>query len=162
MASLLPPYSKKHILIFGSVTLMLSFGLVYLLSLNLAPAKESKTSIVMADSQKLQEDFDQAFEELEKDNAHAALVVHNLFILDIRPEDEFKKAHITGAKNIHPADLKGALFAEDVNLVIYGKSAEDLEAARENLAEQKTATIQILSDDLSSLESQGYPITSQP
>lgn len=157
MSFFLPPYSKKHIIIFGSTLLVLLLGIVSLYNSNLATPSFTVTATT---GEEIKEDFKAPLAKAQADRATVAWSQDNFLILDIRAKDVYSAKHIQGSLSAPLAQLKYAALDPETDLVIYSTSDEDITKATAIVKDLGVKHVFTLNDSLDELSKQGYKLAS--
>lgn len=162
MAFLLPPFTKKHIAILGSITLLAYLGVLLLIfQTSQRASASSPAERVKVDAVSVQKDFKQPLAMAQKGDFDTALVNNKFLIIDIRPWRDYQQSHIEGAVSTPINQLHYALIGDVDHLVVYGQSESDLNDALHILGDMGIKKAYTLNDSLDSLKTKGYTITSQ-
>lgn len=161
MALMLPPYSKKHIILFGSIALLACFILLFMLKYSkLSQVATNNSTVLTVTAKSLKEDPDlkNPLKDAQSGLSDVTWSSKGFVILDIRPEVEFNNLHLTGSINAPLDFLSAASFNPDVNMVVYGDNESNLSKASNILIDKGIRDIYLLHEPLSQLESQGYKV----
>ena len=162
MANLLPPYTKTHIIIFGSLALLASFTYLFLTTNNFSTSdKPTPSHTVTISSTELESNssLKESLVKVQDGKGTVAWSTDHFVILDIRPEDEFNQQHLTGAQNAPLEFLKAASLNPDVDMVVYSNKQKDLESAAAILTDKNIRDIYLLFDTLEDLRAEGYTLS---
>lgn len=161
MAILLPPYSKIHIIVFGSLALFAGFIFLFILN-NQSQTNntDAKSTIVSVTAKELQEDpeLKDSLKESQQKVADVTWLSKNFVILDIRPESEFNAQHISGSVNAPLEYLAAASLVTDVHMVVYSNNQEDLTKASSILEDKGIKNIYLLNESLDQLKTKGFTL----
>lgn len=162
---ILPPYGKRHIIAFASITFFLGIGLLFYfksqLISDLLDKNNTHVTTKTTDAATLRKDFPEAVNQLDQGNSTGALVTSKMQVFDIRPATEYNQGHIAGSFNIEIGDLKNASLMDNTTIVIYGQDQKVIQQAVEALKSKKIASIQILTGSIDELKKQGYTINAE-
>ena len=161
MAILLPPYSKNHIIVFGSLALLAAFALLFLASgFNQSKKKQSESIVISVTAQELKSNdtLKESLDDVQNGLAEVTWASKNFVILDIRPAEEFDKQRLSGSHNAPLEFLRASSLNPDVDMVVYSDNEDDLTEAASILADKGIRDIYLLHESLEQLKSQGYTL----
>jgi rhodanese-related sulfurtransferase len=163
VTSFKPPYTKNHLFILASVTLLASLFLLYLLKQSdrqsRATIPPSVVSAISAQELKESADLKAPLGKVQQDRADSTWVTDGFVIVDVRPAESFAEQHLVGAQNVPLAYLDASNFNRDVDMVVYSSDQTEIESAINILRQKKVRNIHSLHSTIEELQSQGYQIT---
>ena len=161
MAILLPPYSKNHIIVFGSLALLAAFALLFIASsFNQSRQKQTESTVTPVTAQELKSnnELKEPLEDVQNGMADVTWASKNFVILDIRPAEEFDKLRLSGSHNAPLEFLKASSLNPDVDMVVYSDNEDNLTEPASILADKGIRDIYLLHESLEQLKSQGYTL----
>lgn len=159
MKFLLPPYSRKHIIVLASVTFFIAIGLLFYFKLLPNQNRDSQTSVKQTTAENLKSDFKDQVAKIQEDKDEAAWALDGFIVMDIRPTEDFDKQHIVGATNVPLSGLQIAYLNTDVDMVVYSPNEEDLDKAVAILKAKNIRNVHTLNESLDQLKQSGYKLT---
>lgn len=161
MAILLPPYSKNHIIVFGSLALLAAFAFLFIAhGFNQSQQEQIESTVTPVTAQGLKniDDLKEPLNDVQNGMAAVTWASKNFVILDIRPAEEFNKLHLSGSHNAPLEFLKASSLNPDVDMVVYSDNEDNLTKAASILADKGIRDIYLLHESLDQLKSQGYTL----
>ena len=159
MANLLPPYSKLHVIVFGSITLFACLILIFLFSINNKSLLGSNVTFEEAPPQSIRDEFEDQLQMAQDGKFDTVWVNEGFLIIDIRTPEEYAEAHISGALSAPVSQLQYAVFGPETELVVYSHSSDDIQKSLDLLADKEVSFVYTLNEPLEVLESEGYKIS---
>lgn len=162
MQAILPPYSKSHIIVYGTLTLIMSVGLLTMLAEHSSVKKfpNSQSRVIEASAQELRQDFAEPLEQIAQGNQTNTWVEDKFVIIDVRPQSEFDEQHIAGAVNVPVANIAQSMFDPSVEMVVYSDDQQEINQALAELANHQIVSLRPLHEPLGLLEQNGYALAS--
>ena len=162
MGVLLPPYSKTHILVFGSVLLLVGLALLVVLNQGLNVNQQSIPQFNTQSSQitatEVKNEYKEQVEQVQSGAFAHACLKGNFVIIDVRPQEEYDAGHIAGAINSPLVDLPNVNFDRDVDIVVYSDDQDEISKATQILSNLKMRYVHQLHDTIDGLKSHDYEI----
>lgn len=153
-----PPFTKLHIIAYGSITLALGFVILLGVIPKLRQGQEALTAVATATPASLQQDYNKPLATVQNNQFAKAWKEDGFLIFDIRPAVEFEVIHITGSRNAPIEFLAASSFDTDTTTVIYSPNLQDLEKATQILTDKGVKQVVQLHGTIEELRAQGYAL----
>lgn len=159
MVSLLPPYTKTHIIVLGSITLLAGFALLFILNMSHNVIDAPKVTTTTAAELKHDTELKELLAKTQQDKADAVWAMDNFVIIDVRTNEEYAKMHIVGSQNAPLQYLESSSLNPEVDMVVYSDDQEELDKAVAILSKKNIQNIHKLNATMQALKEQGYTLT---